>query len=150
VTRRVKAAAVVFLYAFVAFVTNVAFSHDEDNNRPRLATGDKIRISQLQPPGPVTHGVETKFTMEIEAELHSAKEGIARVWFNLRSPKSYQMVERRDLLEGRQRVTFEVTVTPVDWAERGSFTILVNMGPKASEAQWMPTTFVQQTIPVKR
>jgi hypothetical protein len=146
VTRRVKVAAVVFLYAFV---TNV-FSHDEDNNRPRLATRDKIRIIQLQPPGPVTNAVETKFTLEIETELHSAREGIARVWFNLRSPNSYRMVERHDLLEGRQRVTFTVTVTPVDWAERGSFMVLVNIGPKVSESQWMPTAFVQQTIPVKR
>jgi hypothetical protein len=44
-TRGVKAAAVVFLYALV---TNVAFSHDEDDDRSRLATGDKIRIIQLQ------------------------------------------------------------------------------------------------------
>jgi hypothetical protein len=146
-TGRVKAAAVVFLYAFV---TNLAFSHDEDNNQPRSATGDKIHIIQLQSSGPVTHAVETKFTLEIEAELHSAREGIARVWFNLRSPNSYRMVERHDLLEGRQRVTFTVTVTPVDWAERGSFMVLVNMGSNVGEAQWMPTAFAQQTIPVKR
>jgi hypothetical protein len=144
--RPIQAFLLVFLFALG---TGAAFAHDEADDRPHLATGDKISIVALQPSGAVTHGVETKFTIEIEAELHSAKEGIARVWFNLRSPKSYQMVERRDLLEGRQRVTFTVTVTPVDWAERGSFMVLVNMGPKVSEAQWMPTTFAQKTISVK-
>jgi hypothetical protein len=144
--RFIKAVALVFLYAFV---TGLAFAHDEARERPHLATGDKIRIVALQPSGAVTHGVETKFTIEIEAELHSAKEGIARVWFNLRSPKSYQMVERRDLREGRQRVAFAVTVTPVDWADRGPFTVLVNMGPKATEADWAPTTFAQKSISVK-
>jgi hypothetical protein len=144
--RRIKAAVLVFL---CVLGTGVAFAHDEGDDRPRVATGDKIRIIALQPSGPVRHGVETKFTIEIEAELHSAKEGIARVWFNLRSPTSYRMVERHDLREGRQRVTFAVTVTPVDWADRGPFTVLVNMGPKATEADWTPTTFAQKTISVK-
>jgi hypothetical protein len=144
--RCIKAAEQVFLFALV---TGVSFAHDEGDNRPRLAAVDKIRIIALQPSEPV-HGVETKFTIEIEAELHSAKEGIARVWFNLRSPNSYQMVARHDVGGGRQRVTLAVTVTPVDWAERGFFVVLVNMGPKASEAQWMPTAFVQQAISVKR
>ena len=119
-------------------------------SRPRVATGDKIRIIALQPSGPVTHGVETKFTIEIEAELHSAKEGIARVWFNLKSPTGYRSVERRDLHEGQQRITFAVTVTPVDWAARGHFTMVVNMGPKATDAEWAATAFAQKTISVKR
>ena len=127
--RRIKTAALVFL---CALGTGVAFAHDEADDRPRVATGDKIRIIALQPSGPVTHGVETKFTIEIEAELHSAKEGIARVWFNLRSPTGYRSVERRDLREGRQRITFAVTVTPVDWADRGHFTNGNQHGPEGN------------------
>jgi hypothetical protein len=144
--RPIQAFLLVFLFALG---TGAAFAHDEADDRPQLATRDKIRIVALQPSGAVTHGVETKFTIEIETELHSAKEGIARVWFNLRSPKSYQMVERRDLREGRQRVAFAVTVTPMDWADRGRFTVIVNMGPKTTEDKWIPTTFVQKTISVK-
>ena len=144
--RRIKTAALACLFALGM---GAAFAHDEAGEKPRLATGDKIRIVAFQPSGTVKRGVETEFTIEIEAELHSAKEGIARVWFNLRSPTSYRMVERRDLREGRQRVTFAVTVTPVDWADRGPFTVLVNMGPKATEADWTPTTFAQKTISVK-
>ena len=145
--RRIKATALVFL---CAFGTGAAFAHDEADDRPRVVTGDKIRIIALQPSGPVRPGVETKFTIEIEAELHSAKEGIARVWFNLKSPTGYRSVERRDLHEGRQRVTLAVTVTPMDWADRGPFTVVVNMGPKTPDPEWAATAFAQKTITVKR
>jgi len=143
---RIKTAALVFL---CALGIGVAAAHDEDD-RPRVATGDKIRIIAFQPSGPVRPGVETKFTIEVEAELHSAKEGITRVWFNLKSPTGHRHVERRDLTEGRQRITFAVTVTPGDWAARGHFTVVVNMGPKATDDEWAATAFAQKTIPVKR
>ena len=69
--RRIKAAALAFL---CALGTGVAFAHDEGDDWPRVATEDKIRIIVLQASGPVTHGVETKFTIEIEAEL-ALREG---------------------------------------------------------------------------
>ena len=144
--RPFRTAALVFL---CALGVGVAFAHDEDD-RPRVATEDKISIIAVQPSGPVRHGAETKFTIEIEAELHSAKEGAARLFFNLKSPTGYRMVEQRDLREGRQRITFGVTVTPVDWADRGHFTVVVNMGPKTTDPEWAPTAFVQKTISVKR
>jgi hypothetical protein len=146
--RSIRIAALVFL---CALCSGAAFAHDEEDAYPsRVATGDKIRIVALEPSGPVRSGVETKFTIEIEAELHSAKEGIARVWFNLKSPTGYRNVERRDLHEGSQRITFETTVTPVDWAAHGQFTMVVNMGPKATDAEWAATAFAQKTILVKR
>ena len=145
--RSIRTAALVFLCVLGA---GTVFAHDEeDAYRQRVATGDKIRIITLQPSGAVKAGVETKFTIEIEAELHSAKEGIARLWFNLKSPTGYRNVERRDLKEGPQRVTFVATVTPVDWATRGHFTMVVNMGPKANDAEWVATAFAQKTISVK-
>ena len=144
--RRISVAGLVF---YCALGTGVGFAHDE-NERPRVATGDKIRIIALQPSGPVRPGVETKFTIEIEAELHSAKEGIARVWFNLKSPTGYRSVDRRELHEGRQRITFAVTVSPVDWAARGQFTVVVNMGPKTTDPEWAATAFTQKTISVKQ
>jgi hypothetical protein len=146
IMRRIKVAALLFLCAL-----GVAFAHDEeDAYRPRVPTKDKIRIIALQPSVPVSPGVETKFIIEIEAELHSAKEGIARVWFNLKSPTGYRNVERRDLHEGQQRITFVVPVIPVDWADRGPFTVVVNMGPKTTEDKWAATAFTQKNISVKQ
>jgi hypothetical protein len=145
--RCIKAAALLFL---CALGIGVAFAHDEDAYRPRIDTGDKIRIIALQPSAPVRSGVETKFTIEIEAELHSAKEGTARVWFNLKSPTGYRSIDRRDLREGPQRITFAVTVIPVDWADRGQLTVVVNMGPKTTDDKWVATAFTQKTISVKR
>ena len=145
--RSIRITGLVFL---CALCSGAAFVHDEeDAYRPRASTGDKIRIISLQPSGPVKAGVETKFTIEIEAELHSAKEGIARIWFNLKSPTGYRNVERRDLHEGPQRVTLVTTVTPVDWGARGQFTMVVNIGPKATDAEWAATAFAQKTISVK-
>jgi len=145
---RIKAAALILS---CVLGSGVVFAHDEeDAYRPRVATGDTIRIIALQPSGPVKAGVETKFTIEIETELRSAKEGTARVWFNLKSPTGYRNVERRDLREGSQRITFVATVTPVDWASRGQFTMVVNIGPKAADADWAATAFAQKTISVKR
>jgi hypothetical protein len=146
--QRIKTCVLVFLCALCAGVT---FAHDEeDAYRPRVPTQDKIRIIALQPSGAVKPGVETNFTIEIEAELYSAKEGTARVWFNLKSPTGYRSVERRDLHEGQQRITFTVIVTPVDWADRGHFTVVINMGPKATDAEWAATAFAQKTISVKQ
>jgi hypothetical protein len=145
--RRIKATALVFLCALGA---GAVFAHDEGGDRPRVATGDKIRIVAFQPSGTVRRGVETGFTVEIEADLQSAKEGVARVGFNMDSPTSFRMIDSRDLHEGKQKVSFAVKAKPVDWADRGYFAVLVNMGPKTTEPQWSPTALAHKPIPVKR
>jgi hypothetical protein len=146
--RLTKAAALVFL---CALGDSAAFAHDEADDRPHGSNRDKIRIIALQPSGPVKPGVETTFNIQIEADLGSAKEGLARVAFNLDSPTSYRIVSRRDLHEGKQKVSFAVKVVPVDWAaKRGQFEVMVNMGPKPTENIWAPTAFVRKAIPVKR
>ena len=65
--RPIQAFLLVFLFALG---TGATFAHDEPGERPRLATGDKIRIVEFQPTGTVKGGVETQFTIEIEADLH--------------------------------------------------------------------------------
>jgi hypothetical protein len=145
--RCIKVAALIFL---CALGRGAAFAHDEAGEKPRLATGDKIRIVAFQPSGTVKRGVETQFTLQIEADLQSAKEGVARVGFNLDSPTSFRMIDSRDLREGKQKVSFIVKATPVDWANQGYFAVMVNMGPKTSEPQWMPTALAHKAIPVKR
>ena len=94
---------------------------------------DKIRIVAFQPSGTVKRGVETQFTIQIEVDLQSAKEGVARVGFNLDSPTSFRMIDSRDLHEGIQKISFAVKAKPVDWGNRGYFAVIVNMGPKTTE-----------------
>ena len=115
-----------------------------------LRDGDKIRIVTFQPSGAVRRGVETEFTIQIEVDLQSAKEGVARVGFNLDSPTSFRMIDSRDLHEGIQKISFAVKTKPVDWGNRGYFAVIVNMGPKKTEPQWTPTALAHKAIPVKR
>jgi hypothetical protein len=145
--RCIKVAALVFL---CALGSGAAFAHDEAGEKPRLATRDKIRIVAFQPSGTVNHGIETEFTIQIEADLKSAKEGVARVGFNLDSPTSFRMIDSRDVHEGIQKIKFSVKTKPVDWGDRGYFAVIVNVGPKTTEPQWVPTALAHKTIPVKR
>lgn len=145
--RPIQAFLLVFLFALG---TGATFAHDEPGERPRLATGDKIRIVAFQPSGTVRRGVETEFTIQIEVDLQSAKEGVARIGFNLDAPNSFRMIDSRDLHEGKQKVSFAVKAKPVDWADRGYFAVIINMGAKITEAQWTPTALAHKAIPVKR
>jgi hypothetical protein len=145
--RPIQAFLLVFLFALG---TGATFAHDEPGERPRLATGDKIRIVAFQPSGTVRRGVETEFTIQIEVDLQSAKEGVARIGFNLDAPNSFRMIDSRDLHEGKQKVSFAVKAKPVDWGDRGYFAVIVNMGPKTTEPQWTPTAMAHTAISVKR
>jgi hypothetical protein len=138
------------LILLCALGTGAVFAHDEAGERPRLATGDKIRIVTFQPSGTVRRGVETEFTIQIEVDLQSAKEGVARVGFNLDSPTSFRMIGSRDVHEGIQKIKFSVKTKPVDWGNRGYFAVIVYMGPKTTEPQWVPTALAHKTIHVKR
>lgn len=153
--RRIKAGALVCL----CVVTGAVFAHGagmirfvghEGPDDRRFATRDKIRILAFQPSGPVQRGVETQFSLQIEVDLQSAKEGVARVGFNLDSPTSFRMIDSRDLREGIQKVSFAVKAKPVDWGDRGYFTVLVNMSPKVTAPEFTPTAFVRKAIPVTR
>ena len=145
--RRTKVVGLIFL---CALGTGVVLAHDEAGDRPRLATGDKIRIVAFQPTGTVKGGVDTQFTIQIEVELQSAKEGVARVGFNLDSPTSFRMIDSREVHEGIQKIKFSVKTKPVDWGNRGYFAVMVNMSPKTTEPQWTPTALAHKAIPVKR
>ena len=151
--RRIKISALVFLCALgigAVLAKGESVRHDDSDDPPRLATKDKIRILAFQPSDAVKSGVETEFTIQIEVELQSAKEGVARVGFNLDSPTSFRMIDSRNVHEGIQKISFSVKTKPVDWGNRGYFAVMVNMGPKATETQWTPTALAQKTIPVKQ
>jgi hypothetical protein len=154
--RCIKVAALVFL---CALGTSAVLAHGasmirlvghEGPDDRRFVTRDKIRILAFQPSGPVQRGVETQFSLQIEVDLQSAKEGVARVGFNLDSPTSFRMIDSRDLHEGIQKVSFAVKAKPVDWGERGHFTVIVNMSPKVTAPESTPTAFARKAILVTR
>jgi hypothetical protein len=145
--RHTTVAALVLL---CALGNGVVLAHDEAVDRPRVANKDKISIVAFQPTGTVKSGVETQFTIQIEVDLQSAKEGVARVGFNLDSPTSFRMIESRDVREGVQKISFSVKTKPVDWGNRGYFAVMINMGPKTTEPQWTPTALAHKAIPMKR
>jgi hypothetical protein len=154
---RIKAAAA--LVCLCALGASATFARDagmirlvghEGPDDRRVTTRDKIRILAFQPNGPVKRGVETEFAIQIEVDLQSANEGIARVGFNLDAPTTFRMIDSRDLREGIQKVSFAVKAKPVDWGDRGSFTVLVNMSPKVTAPEFTPTAFVRKAIPVTR
>ena len=154
--RRIKAGALVYL---CVLVTSAVFAHSanmirlvghEGPDDRRFATRDKIRILAFQPSGPVQRGVETQFTIQIEVDLQSAKEGVARVGFNPDSPTSFSMIDSCGLHEGIQKVSFAVKAKPVDWGNRGQFTVIVNMSPKVTAPESTPTAFARKAIPVTR
>ena len=126
-----------------------ALAHDEVGNRPPVALRDKIRIVSISPAGPVTSGVETEFSIEVEVDLGSAHEGLVGVGFNLDNATDFRMVDRQEVHKGRHQVSFRVRVVPVDWGEHGVFAVVVNVGPKPAETRWTPTAFVRLAIPVK-
>jgi hypothetical protein len=126
-----------------------ALGHDEADDRPPLALRDKIRIVSISPAGPVKGGVETEFTIKIDVDLGSAHEGWVRVGFNLDNAADFRMVDRQEIHEGRHQLSFRVKVVPVNWGERGAFTLMANVGPKPTETRWTPTAFVRLAIPVK-
>ena len=154
--RRIQGYVLFYLCAFaiggaLAHSGNIVHfvGHEGPDDR-RVATRDKIRILSFQPSGPVKVGVENQFTIQIEADLQSAKEGIARVGFNLDSPTSFRMIDSREVHEGIQKVSFTVKTKPVDWGERGAFTMIVNMSPKKTEPEFTPTAFARKAIPLMR
>ena len=150
--RCIKTFAVVFLCALgavAALVMGASVGRDDSDDAPRFATKDKVRILTFQPSGAVSRGVETEFTIEIEVDLQSAKEGVVRVGFNLDSPTSFRMIDSRDVHEGIQKIKFSVKAKPVDWGNRGYFAAIVNLGPKITPDQWTPTALAHKNISVK-
>jgi hypothetical protein len=150
---RIKISALVFLCALgvgAAFAKGASVRHDDSDDPPRFATKDKIRILAFQPSGAVRRGVETEFTIEIEVDFQSAKEGVARVGFNLDSPTSFRMIDSHDVHEGIQKIKFSVKTKPVNWGNRGYFAAIINLGPKTAEPQWTPTALAHKNISVRR
>jgi hypothetical protein len=112
------------------------------------AQTDDIRIVSIDPPV-LSAGVETRLTIDVDVLLESGEEAVVRIGFNVSSPDAFRMVDSHDVQRGRQRLTFDVTVVPIDWGDRGDFAVIANVGPRATQTRWTPTASVRKTIPVK-
>ena len=95
-------------------------------------------------------GVETRLAIELDVILDSGEDAVVRVGFNLSSPEEFRMIDSHTIKKGRQRLRSAVTVVPVDWADRGDFSVIANVGPAVSQSKWTPTASVRKTIPVTR
>ena len=125
----------------VAVGLMVSGAHAED-----VAKGDRVKIAFLDPSGPVTRGVETEFTIEVDATLDSLDEGIVRVGFNRTSPEGFEIMETQPVGHGAQHITFKVKVVPVDWGEKRKFAVVAYLGTESSEADWKPVATDRRVI----
>lgn len=110
---------------------------------------DEVKIESVSPPGPVTRGVETEFTIDIVADLESDDEGMTMVGFNTESPAVFKMVESHSVKHGKNRFSFKVRAVPADWGERAKFAVSVNLGGKPEGTNWRPTATSRQSIEVE-
>ena len=67
-----------------------------------------------RPSGPVTRGVETEITAEIEYTLETADESAVNVGFNSEEPNKFKMREHIDIHRGTDRLQVKLTIIPVD------------------------------------
>lgn len=109
------------------------------------ASKDKVDILIIQPAGPVPRGVETEFTFDIQYTLESIEDGVLTIGFNTGShgatATSFEEVESRKIKRGTDRITVKAKVIPVDWGDRGQFSVVVNIGPKREDSTWRPLAF---------
>ena len=108
---------------------------------------DRIRIVSIEPSGPVTRGVETEVTAEIEYTLETADESALNVGFNSEDPNKFKMLEHIDIRRGTDRLKVKFTIIPVDWARRGRFAMLANIG-RGQGKPWSPTASTRHEFAV--
>jgi hypothetical protein len=110
---------------------------------------DEVRIESVNPPGPVTRGVETEFTIDVVADLESDDDGMTMVGFNTESPTVFKMLDSHLVKHGKNRFSFKVRAVPADWGEHAKFAVQVNMGGKPEGSTWRPTATSKQSIEVE-
>jgi hypothetical protein len=109
---------------------------------------DKIKITNLYTAAPVTRGVENEFTVEVAYTFESTDEAEIGLGFNTDKPGAFKMIEHRIVKRGSDTVTFKVNVIPVDWGEKGRFSVLVNISKSPHEVPWKPSASDRKEIPV--
>jgi len=107
---------------------------------------DTIAILAISPEPPLKRGVPIELAVDVEADLQSSDAATAMIGFNTDNPVGFKMVDSHKLLSGAQRFTFVETVTPVDWGDRGDFTVVVHIRPESSGDSWRPTATARRIL----
>lgn len=112
--------------------------------------GDDVRLITATPAGPVPRGVETEFTLEIEYTLESIESGVLIVGFNSdRNPMAFRQAAVWPIRHGTDRITVKASAIPVDWGDRGTFGVILQIGPKRDASSWQPLANRGIAIPVE-
>ena len=99
--------------------------------------GDDVEILAISPQT-VTRGVPVELRVDVRVSLESAFEGQVGLGFNGQSPQRFAEASTRHVAAGTQQLTFITEVIPVDWGDRGRFSVSVYLLPR--EAGSGPTT----------
>jgi hypothetical protein len=109
---------------------------------------DKIKITNVYTAETVTRGVENEFTVEVAYTFETADQAEIGLGFNADKPNAFKIIESRIVQRGAGTVTFKVKVIPVDWGERGRFSVMVNISKTPHEVPWHPSASDRKEIPV--
>jgi hypothetical protein len=134
---------VIFALLFVTFLSAQVSAQQTKNESP-----DKITILNISFSSPATRGVETEISVEVEYNFESDEEGMISIGFNTDKPNSYHMREKLNILKGVGTVTLKAKVIPVDWVEKGEFTLLTILTKKPTGNRFRPSASVKKVIEV--
>lgn len=109
---------------------------------------DSIKITRVSAAQPVIRGVENEFTVEVQYNLDSEEQGEINIGFNTDRPSAFKMEDSFIVQKGAGTATLKAKVIPVDWGQRGRFTVLVNLSKYPHDFRWNPITRDKQEIVV--
>ena len=91
---------------------------------------DAIEILSISPQQ-VTRGVPVEITVDVQVTLESAFEGHVGLGFNGQAPERFTEADTRTVAAGTQQLTFITEIVPVDWGDRGRFSVSAYLLPRA-------------------
>jgi hypothetical protein len=114
-------------------------------------TRDTVRIVSVAPADSMPRGVPVPYRFEIDVTLNSLDSGIVRIGFNSTDPYGWHLRNPKPVKRGRQRLVYLVTMAPIDWGQRGSFSVRADVGPSSPpNAPWRGIASDLRVLPVKR
>jgi hypothetical protein len=89
-----------------------------------------ITVVSLTPAGPWRRGVPLAVVMRCDVTLATMDSADVALGFSIDDPHRFRMLASTRLHRGRQQVTLNATVLPVDWSATGAqFGYIVNIRP---------------------
>lgn len=98
---------------------------------------DSVSITSVSPASAVEN-VSSLFTVEVSYTLASCQNGSLMIGFNTDHVSGYTVDDEYSVTRGSGTHTFNVTATPVDWADEGDFGVFVNLSEDPHPSTWSP------------